>query len=459
MWVFASREPADVAIPSIVDRLGLLPFAAASDLGESRAGALLYVLETIRAAALAGDASLGGALAAIDAALAADEAEAPLEPGRTDVVRVMNLHQAKGLEAPVVILAAPFEERDHPPRLHVTRPEQGRAVGAIVVSESRWEFDRAVLACPLDWPVQEQTERAFEAAERDRLLYVAATRAEEELLVSDQDQRGRSSWQPFYEHLDAAFPAIDLPETAPPERAHLERSAAEIAAEIERVERARAERARPGWHAAAVRTRVKTESAPAPAGAGSAIGAEAEAEDGDGMAWGRCVHAALEQAIEGAAGGTLRAICRSILVGEERPLDASGEPLELDKLAGTVEAVTRSDVWNRARAADVRLVEVPFSLAVPSAEYATLPAVRQELATIAPVQVVDGVIDLVFRDAGGWTVVDYKSDLEGAGVAGDRRRDYRAQVDLYAACWARLTGEPVAGRILLFTTDGTAEAW
>jgi ATP-dependent helicase/nuclease subunit A len=459
MWVIASREPADVAIPSIVDRLGLLPFAAASELGESRAGALLYVLETIRAAALAGDASLGGALAAIDAALAADEAEAPLEPGRTDVVRVMNLHQAKGLEAPVVILAAPFEERDHPPRLHVTRPEQGRAAGAIVVSESRWEFDRAVLACPLDWPVQEQTERAFEAAERDRLLYVAATRAEEELLVSDQDQRGRSSWQPFYEHLDAAFPPIDLPETAPPERAHLERSAAEIAAEIERVEHARAERARPGWHAAAVRTRVKTEGAAAPAGAGFAAGAEAEAEDGDGMAWGRCVHAALEQAIEGAAGGTLRAICRSILVGEERPLDASGEPLELDKLAGTVEAVTRSDVWNRARAADVRLVEVPFSLAVPSAEYATLPGVRPELAAIAPVQVVDGVIDLVFRDAGGWTVVDYKSDLEGAGVAGDRRRDYRAQVDLYAACWERLTGEPVAGRILLFTTDGAAEAW
>ena len=31
----------------------------------------------------------------------------PLEPGRTDVVRLMNLHKAKGLEAPVVFLADP----------------------------------------------------------------------------------------------------------------------------------------------------------------------------------------------------------------------------------------------------------------------------------------------------------------------------------------------------------------
>ena len=39
---------------------------------------------------------------------AANEVESlPLEPGRTDVVRVMNLHKAKGLEADVVFLADP----------------------------------------------------------------------------------------------------------------------------------------------------------------------------------------------------------------------------------------------------------------------------------------------------------------------------------------------------------------
>ena len=39
---------------------------------------------------------------------AANEVESlPLEPGRTDVVRLMNLHKAKGLEANVVFLADP----------------------------------------------------------------------------------------------------------------------------------------------------------------------------------------------------------------------------------------------------------------------------------------------------------------------------------------------------------------
>jgi len=56
-----------------------------------------------------------GLTCVIDAAAALeDDAEEsseveslPLEPGRGDVVRLMNLHKAKGLEAPVVFLADP----------------------------------------------------------------------------------------------------------------------------------------------------------------------------------------------------------------------------------------------------------------------------------------------------------------------------------------------------------------
>ena len=56
----------------------------------------------------------GGSLADAADALEADreatsEVESlPLEPGRTDVVRLMNLHKAKGLEANVVFLADPL---------------------------------------------------------------------------------------------------------------------------------------------------------------------------------------------------------------------------------------------------------------------------------------------------------------------------------------------------------------
>jgi ATP-dependent helicase/nuclease subunit A len=106
-WRAANDTPADIFMTALVSELGLLPYAAAGELGSLRAGALVYALDAVRSAAIAGQASLPGAHAALVSALDLTEAEAPLEPGRTDVVRLMNLHQAKGLEAPVVVLADP----------------------------------------------------------------------------------------------------------------------------------------------------------------------------------------------------------------------------------------------------------------------------------------------------------------------------------------------------------------
>jgi len=51
---------------------------------------------------------------------------------------------------------------------------------------------------------------------------------------------------------------------------------------------------------------------------------------------------------------------------------------------------------------------------------------------------VEGVVDLAFRDEGGWVVVDFKTDRE-LEVALDV---YRRQVQLYAQMVARATGEP-----------------
>jgi hypothetical protein len=53
--------------------------------------------------------------------------------------------------------------------------------------------------------------------------------------------------------------------------------------------------------------------------------------------------------------------------------------------------------------------------------------------------VVEGVLDLAFEDAGGWTVVDFKTDAE---LAAELER-YRRQVALYASVVARATGANV----------------
>lgn len=56
-------------------------------------------------------------------------------------------------------------------------------------------------------------------------------------------------------------------------------------------------------------------------------------------------------------------------------------------------------------------------------------------------------------------MADYKTDVGTDPDFPERLRSYRRQVDLYAAAWARLTGEPVKERVLFFTTQGTMETW
>jgi ATP-dependent exoDNAse (exonuclease V) beta subunit len=52
---------------------------------------------------------------------------------------------------------------------------------------------------------------------------------------------------------------------------------------------------------------------------------------------------------------------------------------------------------------------------------------------------IEGVLDLAFEDADGWTVVDFKTDAE---VAAELPR-YRRQVGVYASVVGRATGKPV----------------
>jgi ATP-dependent exoDNAse (exonuclease V) beta subunit len=57
----------------------------------------------------------------------------------------------------------------------------------------------------------------------------------------------------------------------------------------------------------------------------------------------------------------------------------------------------------------------------------------------------EGVVDLAFREPGeGWTVVDFKTDVEIEA----RRAEYQAQVRLYVAAIAKATGERTRGLLL-----------
>jgi ATP-dependent helicase/nuclease subunit A len=182
---------------------------------------------------------------------------------------------------------------------------------------------------------------------------------------------------------------------------------------------------------------------------------------GRGVDWGSAVHGALEAAAQhGLAGVRLREHCRGLLIAADRPVTRRGEPTELDELVETVAAVLASPLFARVRAAGNVQIEAPFALALDAAEYRVLAAAAGPAAAGGPPrEIIEGVIDLAFREGDGWTLVDYKSDQAGARIDAARRAKYRAQVDLYAAAWQRITGEPVKERTLLFTADGSVESW
>ncbi|HEX7048921.1 MAG TPA: UvrD-helicase domain-containing protein [Longimicrobiales bacterium] len=460
-WTLARAVPADVAVTKIVERLGVLPFAAAGDLGATRAGALVYALDALRVAGLDGATSLPDAIEVLEQALR-QEVDAPLAPGEEDVVRLMNLHKAKGLEAGVVVLALPVAPPEHEPQRRITRDADGRAIGYTLIHDET-RLRGGVIARPPEWEKHAAAEAPFGAAEEVRLLYVAATRAAEELVIARCDRtEGDSCWRIFHDALDDAAVAtpLELTAAARPPREALAEDAATISGRIAALADTRAELARPTYHIAPVTARVKEGAESAP---GRGSGAAAATTSRRGADWGSAVHQAIEAAQRGATGEVLRAVCRSALIEHDRPLTASGEPTELETLVTLIERLRESPVWARASAAQRRLVEAPFCVAFDAGEAGVGldGADGPDAAAAGRTELVEGVIDLAFREGdGGWVICDFKTDaIADPAVRAARIALYRRQVDLYATCWARLTGEPVKERVLLFTRDGEVVTW
>jgi len=56
---------------------------------------------------------------------------------------------------------------------------------------------------------------------------------------------------------------------------------------------------------------------------------------------------------------------------------------------------------------------------------------------------IEGVVDLAFREVGGWTVVDFKTDARP-----DSHSQYAAQLRLYCAAITAATGLPARAALL-----------
>jgi ATP-dependent exoDNAse (exonuclease V) beta subunit len=100
-------------------------------------------------------------------------AEAVLPETDTDAVKVMTIHAAKGLEFPIVILSGMTSESRKPSGVQLLWPSEGGYAVKLTAEIQTGDFEAA-------YPVDEQ----MDGLEKRRLLYVAATRARDHLVVS-----------------------------------------------------------------------------------------------------------------------------------------------------------------------------------------------------------------------------------------------------------------------------------
>ena len=149
--------------------------------------------------------------------------------------------------------------------------------------------------------------------------------------------------------------------------------------------------------------------------------------DWTGAALGLAFHSVMER-LDLKSGRNLEELCR------EKTMDTPVAGVA-QRLAELCRGCIGHPVMERARSSNRLFREVPFSVAMDD-------------------KIIEGKIDLLFREQGGWVIVDYKTD-DVSGEALERRfQSYREQGAWYARAVRHLAGGPVNEVIFFFIRSG-----
>ncbi len=425
-WLDARVMAPDLLTDRLLDETGLLPWAASQPLGEARAGALLRLGAELRAAAGDRVHDLSSAVTCIEELLTRrDTDDAPLRPGRGDAVQVMNLHKAKGLEARVVVLATPTKPPQHGATSHVARGPDGTAEAWLLIRDA----EGAVVAQPDGWATHASEEERFLRAERDRLLYVAVTRAREQLIIcqyageaSPADPAAdESAWRTLGATMSSA-PELRVPEL-PAEGRQVLHDAASVARSTATAIAWRRTALQSSW-----RRSIVTESARAEGEANREYGPVVPARERSNRAWGRAVHRVIEGLGRGRRDDRLREFIVAVACDEKLGED---KVAVLERLAATL---LSSESWRRLTAAGTVRFEFPVARA-------------EEKAGCVEVQ--EGVIDVAAFDGSAWRVLDWKTGPESVTSS----PEHLQQVRTYASILSSLSNTSAVGEIVRVTAS------
>jgi len=444
----AQQVPLPVLVREIVEQTRLIDVVLAGPGGAQAAANVRRLMEQARLFAANGSGGLRQFAAWL--ARQRDEEEsgdAPIAERADDAVLVTTIHASKGLEFPVVVLAnlgVKRQDRNDPVPDRENSALHVRVLGDGVAGRPGPEFKTP------GYDLHSAREEVHADAEDVRLLYVAATRARDHLVVSvprspRETQKGkveRSLLTLVHPHLphqggehgevvdgvhivdSAGLPAL-------PDDPVLEDPVADPAA----VEQALADRA--AWEDA--RARVLAEaSAALELTRPTDESAEREGADDDALDWGEplivnvrsgaTVGTALHQVMEEV---DLSDPSNLLSLAEAACAAAGASPNDLADVIAMAQACVGSAAAARALAADEAWREVPYMVATDAGFES-------------------GRIDMVIREGDELTVIDWKSDQVGPDMVRERAETHRHQAECYASALQRITEMPVKEVIFVF---------
>jgi ATP-dependent helicase/nuclease subunit A len=344
--------------------------------------------------------------------------EIPVPETDEDAVRIMTIHAAKGLEFPVVLLAGLGSCKSFGQKV-IFDDKQGTQVKL---------GPRDRLFCTAGYEEAEVREKTADEAEKIRLMYVAATRARDYLLVSLYRGKTGNTFaineriEEISGQTDCGWRTVDdtcLERIPVSSQTSQKQGAADTFAD------------RLTWIA---RNRQVIEAASVPqAVAVTTLAKQPEQETEEDAAYfrkgrgstnlGRAVHSVL-QTIDLTTGENLEFLSRA-------QADAEGIPERAGEVSRLVSKALEMPVAKRAVKSGRYWRELFISLNWHG-------------------KLVEGFIDLIFEEGGQLVIADYKTDVVSDFDDPARLAQYRLQAGLYALAAGELTGKPVREVALLF---------
>lgn len=350
-----------------------------------------------------------------------------------DAVRIMNVHKAKGLEAPVIFLVHPMKKIDIKKKVsqHIQR-EGDQARGYFTFSKPINEYTDEVIAQPVNWEEYKVEELLYLEAEEIRLIYVAATRAKNMLVISSSAKNdNKNPWEVLLPEISEDS-YLEIPDEASP--LHQEK-AEELLIEELLTEREELQ----NWQ-----TPLKQKSydllSPTELVDKDELSL-VQRREGGGLLWGTMIHQLFEALIKGT---------EDVNTALDRLLEDYKDFMERkNEIQFIVERFQQSQLWQRIQQAEEVYTEVPFSIKVEEGD-----PLYDQLQKDEKIVLFSGVIDLVIKEREGWTIVDYKTDrVEVKNDLIILSEKYGEQVRQYCQVWKEITGDKIERAEIYFVDE------